>query len=237
MYKIINLGTFAVNSYIIETPIGLIAVDSGYPKDFTGYKVKFLAKGLNFSNIKFFFLTHCHDDHTGFLKELMELAPDAKLILHTEAISRLKVGHNPHTHGASYRLMQKFLVKTRDKEKYFPAIDNLNRYLTFDGTKQFLKEVGIDIEIIALPGHTADSIGLLFPDGRMLIGDAAFNMPIAVKNAPLVLEDVEALRKTWDFIISNAQEIITSHGKPIKKEKLIKSRPALEALTVLPIYE
>jgi glyoxylase-like metal-dependent hydrolase (beta-lactamase superfamily II) len=237
MYRIINLGTFAVNSYIIETPKGLIAVDSGYPKDFKGYKVKLNKHGFKFYDIKYFFLTHCHDDHTGFLKELMELAPEAKLILHIEAIPRLKAGHNPHTHGASYKLMQKFLIKTRDKEKYFPSIDTPDRYLPFDGEKQFLKDAGIDIEIVALPGHTADSIGLLFSDGRMLIGDAAFNMPIAVKNAPLVLENVEALRKSWDYIIANAKEIITSHGKPIPKEKLIKHRPALEELTVLPIYE
>jgi len=236
MYTIHNIGTFAVNSYIIETEKGLIAVDSGYAKSIYNYKSKFVLLGFKFTDIKFFFLTHCHDDHVGFLKELTELAPDAPIILHPEAIPRLKEGHNPHTHGASYKLMQQFLIRSKAKEKYFPAMDCLARYLPFDKSKQYLIEAGIDIRIVELPGHTADSIGLLLPDKRMLIGDAAFNMPIARKNAPLVLEDIEALKKTWDYIIENADEIITSHGAPISKKKLIKNRPALDKMKVLTIY-
>jgi glyoxylase-like metal-dependent hydrolase (beta-lactamase superfamily II) len=42
-----------------------------------------------------------------------------------------------------------------------------------------LREIGIllDGEVLETPGHTVDSISILFDDGNCLIGDASGNFP------------------------------------------------------------
>ena len=187
MVKIHNLGNFIVNCFVIEQDKGLIIIDSGYPGGFSSFIKKFNKKGFKKEDIKFLFLTHCHDDHVGFYKELTEFT-DAPVILHPIAAKRLKLGHNPHTHGASYKLMQKICIMQKDKEKRFPPIELPDRYLLFNG-EQFILDSGMQGKIVNLPGHTADSIGIMLPDGRLIAGDTAMNILLAVYH-PLVLEDL-----------------------------------------------
>lgn len=235
MTEIINIGGSMVNNFIIKNDKGIIIVDSGYPNGFPTFKKRFEKLGYKASDIKFLFLTHCHDDHTGFLKELMEYT-NAPLILHPVAVERLRAGMNGHTHGASYKLMQ-FICRTFIKEKYFPAVDNPSRYLIFDGAKQYLIDAGMEGTIINLPGHTADSIGINLNDGRILCGDVVMNMPIAIKNYPLVLENLEELQKSWDYLINNGKIIVTSHGKPVSVQKLIKNRHYMDNKNILKVYK
>lgn len=235
MAEIINLGNSMVNTFVIKYDNCLVLVDSGYAKGFEKFKKKFEENGFKWKDVKFMFLTHCHDDHTGFLNQLLDLT-GAKLILHKEAVDRLKLGHNPHTHGASYKLMQIIVKMMNKKEKYFPRVDRVDDYLIFNENEQYLKDSGLEGEIVYLPGHTADSIGIMFDDGRLICGDTAMDMPIAKKYFPLVLEDAEQLRKTWDYMLTNAKIVVTSHGKPIPVDTLKKYRPAMDKLKVLKVY-
>jgi len=236
MTEIINLGNSIVNCFILKQDIGLILIDSGYPGGFKKFKKKFLEKGFKPSDVKFLFLTHCHDDHTGFLKEIMDYI-DAPLILHPEAVERLKAGMNPHTHGASYKTMQLYCKMMSGKERCFPKIDAPDRYMVYDGVSQCLEENGFEGKIIALPGHTADSLGIMLSDERLICGDTVMNMAIAKKYIPLVLENLIDLRKSWDYMIKNAKTLITSHGKPISTEKIKKYRHYLDEIEILPIFK
>ncbi len=38
-------------------------------------------QGIAFSEIKYIFLTHAHDDHAGFLNELLSKYPELKVII------------------------------------------------------------------------------------------------------------------------------------------------------------
>ena len=69
--KIHEIGNYFLRQYLLETPLGWIALDSGYAGGFTAYK-KRLSKLTPLSGIQFVLLTHAHNDHTGFLGELLQ---------------------------------------------------------------------------------------------------------------------------------------------------------------------
>ncbi|RJR38715.1 MAG: MBL fold metallo-hydrolase [Desulfobacteraceae bacterium] len=51
------------------------------------------ALNINLRDINYVVLTHAHDDHAGFLNEVLE-GTNAELVLHEKAVERLKIGHN-----------------------------------------------------------------------------------------------------------------------------------------------
>ena len=241
MYEVVNLGSKRVACFVINIPNSLIVVDSGYPGGYAKFMAKFLAQGFKAEQVKYLFLTHSHDDHAGFLKELLAAFPQAKLILHREAAERIKLGRNLRVHTATSKKIQqvcKLLEFFRLGEHKFPAVNEPNRYLLFEkGGTQYLKENKIDIEIVALPGHTADSIGLLLPDKRLICGDIVFNMPKLSKYYyPLVLEDALELQRTWRFVLTHSISLLPSHGKPLSTDCIRGFYEGLGSIQEYPIY-
>jgi len=241
MYEVINLGTKRVACYVINITGSLIVVDSGYPGGFEDFMARFTEAGFVAAHVKYLFLTHSHDDHAGFLKEQLAAFPKAKLILHREAAERIKLGRNLKIHIASSKKIQKvckLLEFFKLGEHKFPAVNAPNRYLLFEkGGTQYLKEDKLDIEIVALPGHTTDSIGLMLPGKRLICGDAVFNMPKLSKcYYPLVLEGVLALQKTWKYILENAITLLPSHGNILSVDCIRAYWDGLGRLQEYPIY-
>ena len=71
MVKILNIGSYTRNNWIIETSAGIIAVDTGLPNSVYKF-VKRYTKQWRVEDLKYIFLTHAHNDHAGFLKSLLE---------------------------------------------------------------------------------------------------------------------------------------------------------------------
>ncbi len=228
--EIINFGDFTVNNYIIKTSKGYIVVDTGYAGNFNRFCKKLKEHRISFDEIKFIFITHAHDDHVGFLNELI-CNTDAKLIMHSESPERLIAGHNKYVGGHPNLLAKFFLgiMSLLGKGKHeFPVVKVDNDTLLWNGENQFFKEMGIELEIISLPGHTSDLIGLLTDDGILLCGDASMNGFPSIKRNIIWIENLEDYKKSWDRMIeSSAREIYPSHGAPFPKKDLIKYRDYL----------
>lgn len=231
--EIINVGDFTVNNYIIKTSKGYIVVDTGYPGNYNRFCKKLKEHRISFDEIKYIFITHAHDDHVGFLNELIRNT-DAKLIMHSESPERLIVGHNNYD-GGYPNLLAKFffgIMSLLGKGKHeFPVVKVDNDTLLWKGENQFFKEMGIELEIISLPGHTSDLIGLLTDDGILLCGDASMNGFPSIKRNIIWIENLEDYKKSWNKMIeSSASEIYPSHGTPFPKKDLIKYRDYLEKM-------
>lgn len=85
-----------------------------------------------------------------------------------------------------------------------------------------LSEYGIDARIVALPGHTKGSVGILTGEGDFIVGDALFNI-FQPAEAPLY-EDRAQMEKSAESITqSGARFLYVGHGKPFPIEKLIPS--------------
>jgi len=160
------------------------------------------------------------------LNELLDYC-DAPLILHSRAVERLKIGHNIFEGGCSTCLAYIFCVimKLFGKGKHlFPIVVRTERYIILQDNLKILKDYGFPVDIITLPGHTADSIGLVF-DGKVFCGDAAMNGIPSIANHTIWIENTNDFIQSWDKMINtNVDTIYPSHGKPFSIQKLIKYR-------------
>jgi glyoxylase-like metal-dependent hydrolase (beta-lactamase superfamily II) len=224
---IYNLGNRVANHYIVQTEQGCIIIDTGYPGGFARFKQGFESLGLNGEDIRFLFLTHAHDDHAGFLNEMLDYTK-APVIMDELSVERLRKGQNCADGHCSTKLAQlscKMMGLFGLGEHRFPPVDRIDRYILFDGKQQPLREAGIDAEIIDLPGHTADSIGLLFDTGELFCGDAAMNGFPSTARHTIWIECVADFQRSWDRMIQLKPAIIMpAHGRPFPKEDLLKYR-------------
>ena len=101
MNKIINVGNRIMNTYVYHTPSGYIMIDTGYEHSLASVKKKLKSLGISISEISYVFLTHAHDDHSGFLNELLHANQDLKVIMSDKAMSTLKRGQNSFDGGCS----------------------------------------------------------------------------------------------------------------------------------------
>ena len=87
----------------------------------------FLLDSLRKYNIKYIFLTHAHDDHAGFLNELLGRNKELKVIMSNKAMTTLKRGQNSFEGGCSTFLAWifcKFLGVFGKAGHLFPAIED-----------------------------------------------------------------------------------------------------------------
>ena len=69
--NIFNAGNIIMNTYVYATPSGYVMVDTGYEHSLKSVEKKLNKVNIKLSDIKYVFLTHAHDDHAGFLNELL----------------------------------------------------------------------------------------------------------------------------------------------------------------------
>lgn len=79
--NIINAGNIVMNTYIYPCKDGYIMVDTGYEHSLKDVERKLKQNSINLTDIKYVFLTHAHDDHAGFLNELLEKTVELKVII------------------------------------------------------------------------------------------------------------------------------------------------------------
>jgi glyoxylase-like metal-dependent hydrolase (beta-lactamase superfamily II) len=230
LIKIHNIGNYIVNNYLLETPIGIIGIDTGYPGDFPKYKKRF-EKLFPLSELKFIVLTHHHDDHSGFLNELTE-ATGARIILHSAAIPLLAAGKNDMPPGSGYSSLPAKLFGVLKKDFSFePVLLPQDRIIVVNSEEQQpFEDLNIPLKILHLPGHTSDHIGLFSEEqGIIFCGDAAMNAVISAYRHTIWIDDKAEFGRSWDKMISlNAKKIYPAHGNPFSPNDLIKYRHFLE---------
>lgn len=225
MIKLHNLGGTIINSYVLETPDCIIAIDTGYPGGFKKFKERF-EKRWPLSALKYIFLTHHHDDHAGFLGELLEKT-EADVILHPAAVKHLAAGKSNEPPGAGYSSWTGFLFGKIKRDFSFPPVRIEERaLLVHNENEQLFESMGWPVRIVFLPGHTPDSIGLLLTEtGEFLCGDAAMNGSISTARHTIWIEDAAAFGRSWDKMLSfNPTKICPSHGAPFSPQDLVKYR-------------
>ena len=235
--KIMNLGNRAVNNWLIPGDDGYILVDTGYGNGFRRFQRKLKKAGIQPEEIKILFLTHAHDDHAGFLNDVLAVTP-AKVILHPKAVERLKTGQNSFEGGCSGRLALFFcriLALLGKGDHRYPPIreENLDRLVPL-GSDVF-KAMRLPFQVMETPGHTADHISLL-KDGILFCGDAAMNGIPSRKRVTIWSENLLPFRQSWEEILKAGPErIFPAHGKPFPAADLEKYLPDLDRIRLYPL--
>ena len=236
---ILNLGSRVVNSYLISSDVGCILIDTGYAGGFPRFLKKLEKNNIRPEEIKFVFLTHAHDDHAGFLNEVLA-ATDAEVILHPKAVEGLKRGQNSFEGGCSSRLALLFCkvlaLFGHGDHRYPPIRDEyLGRLIPIDSGR--FQELGFPCEVVETPGHTADHIALLAGD-KLFCGDAAMNGFPSRRRTIIWIENLRQYQQSWDTILQRAPAMLyPGHGKPFKTAELRKYRKSLERIRLYPLKE
>jgi glyoxylase-like metal-dependent hydrolase (beta-lactamase superfamily II) len=231
-----NIGSYIVKNYILETAAGLIAIDTGYPGGFPKFKERFERK-WPLSMLKFIFLTHHHDDHSGFVGNLIGNT-DATVILHVKAVDYLATGKSNEPLGAGYSSYPASLFIKVKKDFSFPPVNiAADRMIALSSEdEQVFEDVGLPLKILFLPGHTEDHIGLFLREsGKLFCGDAAMNAIISVARHTIWIEDSTAYGQSWDKMLAYEPKMVfPSHGNPFRPKDLVKYRHYLDGRELIP---
>ena len=232
---IYNVGNRIMNTYVYQTLVGYIMVDTGYEHSLTSVEKKLNKQGIDLLDVKYVFLTHAHDDHAGFLNELLSKNADLKVIMSDKAMPTLKRGHNSFEGGCSTTLAWvfcKLMGLVGKSEHRFPPIQDCynDRFIEISKENKSELEALLEGEILFTPGHTADSISLKLGD-IVFCGDAAMNGLPSSKRLIIWVENVADFEKSWEQLIStDAKTIFPAHGKPFPKSDLAKYKSAISKI-------
>ena len=235
---ICNLGNRVVNNCLVSLDGGgYVLIDTGYAEHFPAFRKRLEKIGVSPKEIKYVFLTHAHDDHAGFLNEVLGIT-DARVILHPKAVDGLLKGQNSFEGGCSSRLAwifcQILALFGKGGHKYPPLKkEYLDRLVTIDSSA--FKTLSLPFKVIGTPGHTADHISML-KDGILFCGDAAMNGFPSIKRTIIWIEDLEQYRQSWARMIAlNPIMIYPAHGKPFPTSDLKKYQGHLNNIRLYPL--
>lgn len=195
-FKFIQRGWFNGNSILILGKGGPAIVDSGHLL----YRAETLAKvreaGVAPETLRLIVTTHCHSDHHGANRPLKEMS------------------------GAPIAMGEMTAAWFAEGERYLTWFDQVSQEVDIvpadivlhEGDR--LKLAEMEFEVLHLPGHAPDSIGLYQPDTRVMIcADAMWENDVGVLNTPIhpnALDAAEAtIQKLMGYDIAIA---IPGHG-------------------------
>ena len=234
---IVNLGSRVVNNYLVPMESGYILIDTGYDGSFPRFMRMLEKHRVSPKEIRYVFLTHAHDDHAGFLNEVLAVT-DAAVILHPDAVEGLRRGQNSFEGGCSSLtafLFCKILALFGHGEHRYPAIQDayLDRLVPIDSER--FRALGFPYEILRTPGHTADHIALLVGD-KLFCGDAAMNVFPSVRRTIIWIEDLRQYKQSWAEILRKAPSTLyPGHGKPFSTADLARYQGSLDKIRLRPL--
>lgn len=210
-------------------------IDTGYEHSLKYVEKKLSKRGIPCTEIKYVFLTHAHDDHAGFLNELLSKYSEIEVIASSRAIPVLLRGQNSFIGGCSSftaRVFCGFMALAGKGKHCFPAIDkqHLGRFIEISPQNINNVEKRLQGKILFTPGHTSDSISLKIGN-IVFCGDAAMNGIPSFKRITIWIEDKNNFYNSWDILIAEkADWIYPAHGKPFRPEELSKYKEHISAI-------
>ena len=179
------------NTFYIPGADGGLLVDSDWAGTLPQFFKAIKAAGIEMKAITTLLVTHYHPDHMGLAGELQQLG--VKLL-----IADLQL---PFVHASDE-------IFVRDKRLSYRAADeDAARVISCAESREALKTLGIDGEIIHTPSHSEDSISLLLDDGSCLVGDLE---PLAYLAG---YDENPALKSDWEQIMRrHPKRILYAHA-------------------------
>lgn len=217
---ILNFGNRIVNCWAYQIESGYVIIDTGYEHNYKTFKNKLKANSIAIDQISYCFLTHAHDDHAGFINQLLSDNQGVKIVISDKGINTLRKGQNSFAGGCTSKSALAFCNAMRlfgkGQHKFLPInSDYESRIIIINDDNRAWLEQKLNGKIIETAGHTSDSISLLLNNGYLFCGDAAMNGFPSKHNISIWAEDSVAFLQSWQKIISLSPiKIFSGHGKP-----------------------
>jgi glyoxylase-like metal-dependent hydrolase (beta-lactamase superfamily II) len=214
----IDLGF--VNAFLLRAKDGFVLIDTGLPQQWESLARALKAAGCTPGSLKLVVVTHGDIDHYGNCARLQK-EYGAKIAVHREDASILKTGIIPERSINS--LLAKILVGIAHFVQGFGGGNErwncLPDHLLEDG--QSLGPYGLAAKVLALPGHTRGSIGVLTESGDFFAGDVFANR--GRPGASFYIENTSDYRRSIERVKAMAagiRKVWPGHGKPFPPEAL-----------------
>ena len=150
MIQLLKYGN--TNTYYIKGTNGSLLVDTDFAGTLDSFYKKI--KELNITKIDYLLITHYHPDHMGIAQDILDMG--TKLLVMDVQKDYIHVSDN---------------IFEKDKNSKFKKISSEPIVLSTLESREFLKTLGIDGEIIYTPGHSDDSVSLVLDEGVAIVGD------------------------------------------------------------------
>ena len=190
----------------------------------------------DYNKIKVIVITHSHSDHIGNLKLLLDKIKreDKIVIIHSDAKDIMLSGEKIIPDG--FYKFSKYIskkLKAKSSGNFQKGFENLEEkdfkdvnFLDFKDYEEFsLNEYGFkNLKVIYTPGHSKDSISLVYNDEYLFCGDMIQNLFFKYPLIPLFGDDIEELISSWKKAIEkDYSRIYPATSKSyILREDLIK---------------
>lgn len=214
-------GVGSASAFLLGTPENFTLIDTGMLGKTKQLIAQLEEHQYALSGLRTIVLTHCHNDHTGGVAELVQRS-QAKIAAHQNEIPYIKqeqtLPASSWFQGLVLRLLD-LIFKT-----HISRVDiALNDGDTLDALG--------GLQVIHVPGHTPGSIALYQPERRiMFFGDVLFNEKGRLRIAPKIFnsdtpQTEEAARKLASYPIDIA---CFGHGEPIVENAGDKIREVIK---------
>ncbi len=209
MIKVIELGYSSTNTYLIKGERGSLLFDTGWAGTFPAFCRAIKEKGVKLREVGFIMISHFHPDHMGIAQEIADNGPTI-VILDVQ---------KPYIHVSDG------IFAKEPKKDFIPVKDDEIKVITHKESRSFLKNLGIEGEMIYTPGHSDDSISLWLDEGSLFVGDLN---PLYERE----LHKGTIIDKTWEKLLSfDPHTVYYGHAKtahPRKKgdDSLLTDRSA-----------
>ena len=190
----------------------------------------------DYNKIKVIVITHSHSDHIGNLKLLLDKIKreDKIVIIHSNAKEIMLSGEKIIPDG--FYKFSKYIskkLKAKSSGNFQKGFENLEEkdfkdvnFLDFKDYEEFsLNEYGFEnLKLIYTPGHSKDSISLVYNDEYLFCGDMVQNLFFKYPLIPLFGDDIEELISSWKKVIEKDYSRIypATSKRYILREDLIK---------------
>ena len=174
------------NTFFIRGTSGNLLVDTDYAGTLTAFYRAIKEQTIKISDITYILATHYHPDHIGLIGELINQG--VKLLVIDTQYSYIHFSDN---------------IFSRDKRLAYEPIHMDNAIIiNTEESRAFLRNIGIDGEIVATTSHSADSISLILDSGECFVGDLE---PIEYLAA---YDQNDRLNYDWELIMHYAPKKI-----------------------------
>lgn len=176
-------------TYLIPNGDKSLLIDTDWPGTLPQFFKAIKAVGIKLSDIAYLIITHYHPDHMGLVGELQALG--IQLIVLEEQRNFIH---------SSDRIFEKsgFVYKPIDEQAV--------RYLSCEESRDFFADMNLDLEIVATPGHSDDSISIIHEQKRAFVGDLYTLDTVRGYDNPI-------LEQSWQLLLNRDLEMIY-YGHP-----------------------
>lgn len=181
--KIVKIRYKSTNCYFIDTGNGLLAFDAGWPNTYQEYKDSLKEQGYKVKEIKWLIVSHFHIDHAGLAGLLAENGIPF-IVFKNQLAAIDEMESLIERKNMTYQKLERTKITVMEIAE----------------SREWLKSIGIDGQVLHTNGHGEQSISLLLDDGVAFIGDLAPDNMIA--------DDDLKSKNSWELLISKGAKYI-----------------------------